>query len=181
MIPHDIIIISDFNIHVGDESDVDASRFSSILDWCVLTQHITDRTHKWGHTLDIVLSRESCPVVADNDKSESSADHLAVQFITNMDKPSYTQKTKTHHKYCDVNMSEFRRCPTCHQAPCSVIRTIIMGSNVPLYSKKNIRFARRFGGGLEESRVDWVLNYFDGVLWDIQWKLLPVNQYAVPT
>ena len=56
-----------------------------------------------------------------NDKSESSGDHLAEQFIINMDKPSYIQTWRTHSKYDDISMSEFRRCPTHHQPPCSVM------------------------------------------------------------
>ena len=79
MIPHDIIITSDFNIHVEDKSDVAASKCCSILNCHVLMQHITDPTHKWGHTLDMVMSRESSPIIVDNDKSESPGDPLAVQ------------------------------------------------------------------------------------------------------
>ena len=50
MIPHDNIITSDFDVHVDAKSDVDASRFYSVLDWHMLMPHITDPAHKWSHT-----------------------------------------------------------------------------------------------------------------------------------
>ena len=57
MIPH-IVITSEFNFYVDNNCVVDASRFCSVLDCCALVQHITDSTHKRGHTLDMVISRE---------------------------------------------------------------------------------------------------------------------------
>ena len=54
----------------------------------------------------MVVPSESSPIIVDDDKSESSGDHLAVQFIINMDKPSYVQKRETYCKYHDINISE---------------------------------------------------------------------------
>ena len=41
------------------KSDVEASRFCNILDSHGLTQHVNSATYKVGHTLDLVISRES--------------------------------------------------------------------------------------------------------------------------
>lgn len=53
------IITGDFNVHVDDDSDREARAFIDILDSANLCQHIHEPTHKGGHTLDLLISRET--------------------------------------------------------------------------------------------------------------------------
>ena len=100
-----------------DKSNVEARRFCSILDSHVLTQHVNSATHQGGHTLHLVISRESRPIrvgtpsVFDpcirSNKGKSFGDHLAVQFIINMDKIDCIQRKIRYRKYRGINIEEF--------------------------------------------------------------------------
>ena len=78
-----------------------------------MTQHVNSATHKGGNTLDFVISRESSPIILatpsvsdpylSSKKGKSFGDHLAVQFIINMDKPDCIQRKI---KYRDINIKE---------------------------------------------------------------------------
>ena len=47
----------DFNFHVEDDRDSAASRFLDLLEAFNLRQHISEPTHKSGHTLDLIITR----------------------------------------------------------------------------------------------------------------------------
>ena len=49
--PYNLVIVGDFNFHVNDDNDVDASNFLDILTAYDLTQCVKERTHESGHTL----------------------------------------------------------------------------------------------------------------------------------
>ena len=63
IIPCYVIITGDLNFHVDIKSNVEARTFFSILDSHGLTQHVNSATHKGGHTLYLVISRESSPII----------------------------------------------------------------------------------------------------------------------
>ena len=58
MSDHDnkFIILGDFNIHVNDESDVNAHNFMDIIMALGLEQHVNFPTHKAGNILDLVMT-----------------------------------------------------------------------------------------------------------------------------
>ena len=82
-----------------------------------MTQHVNSTTHKGGHTLDLVISRESSPIIIgtrsvfdsclSSNKGKSFGDHLAVQFIINMDKLDCIQRKIRYRKYHNINIKEF--------------------------------------------------------------------------
>ena len=45
------------------KSDVNARKFCSTLDSHGLTPNVNSATHKGGHTLDLVISRDSRPII----------------------------------------------------------------------------------------------------------------------
>ena len=60
-----LVLLGDFNIHVNKTDDRDAVEFSNLLDQFGLVQHVSDVTHRGGHTLDLVLSRLHDTIVQD--------------------------------------------------------------------------------------------------------------------
>jgi len=52
--PHEFLIAGDFNIHVDDLADSNATQFLSLLDNTNLTQHVFFPTHWHSHTLHII-------------------------------------------------------------------------------------------------------------------------------
>ena len=59
IIPDELIITGDLNFHLDDTNDSDATKFLQSLDEHGLFQHVTGPTHQRGHTLDVLITRES--------------------------------------------------------------------------------------------------------------------------
>jgi hypothetical protein len=54
--PHEFLITGDFNVHVDDPSDSNATDFLNILSSANLFQHVDFPTHTHQHTLDLVIT-----------------------------------------------------------------------------------------------------------------------------
>ena len=51
-----IILMGDFNIHVGDEDDADVMTFMDTIEALGLEQWVDEPTHRSGNILDLVVS-----------------------------------------------------------------------------------------------------------------------------
>ena len=51
-----ILVVRDFNFHVDQPDDHNASVFLDLLDSADLEHHVTEATHKKRHTLDLVIT-----------------------------------------------------------------------------------------------------------------------------
>ena len=81
------------------------------------TKHVNIATHKGGHTLDFVISRESSPIIVvspsvfdpclSNNKGKTFGDHLAVEFIINMKNPNCILRKIRYRKYHGIDIKEF--------------------------------------------------------------------------
>ena len=58
VITNDVIITGDLNFHLDNANDADAVRFNGTLEAHGLVQHVVGPTHKKGHTLDVVITRD---------------------------------------------------------------------------------------------------------------------------
>ncbi|PIK47853.1 putative RNA-directed DNA polymerase from mobile element jockey-like [Apostichopus japonicus] len=105
----DVMFCGDFNIHVDDTSDSKAHRFQNLLLSFGLTQHITYPTHKFGHTLDLIITREhSTSLLSDICVLPGLSDHYALSCNLNLQKPplpSVTIKTRNLKALDLVNYS----------------------------------------------------------------------------
>lgn len=54
-----LFITGDFNIHVDDSNDENASHFLDMLESMGLIQHVNVPTHEHGHVLDLVVTRHA--------------------------------------------------------------------------------------------------------------------------
>ena len=89
---HELIIIGDINIHLDTSDSTHTLKFIELLQTNGLQQHVKDPTHYLGHTLDVVISRDTSAVVRDvkvtdiglsDDKGTVIHDHFAVMLKTN--------------------------------------------------------------------------------------------------
>ena len=60
---HELIIIGDINIHLDTSDSTHTLKFIELLQTNGLQQHLKDPTHYLGHTLDVVISRDTSDVV----------------------------------------------------------------------------------------------------------------------
>ena len=115
--PHELIITGDFNFHLDDPNDSNSRTFLEILDEHSLSQHVVGATHVRGHTLDVVIARESSQLLHDrpfifdpilcNDKGDLVRDHMAIRSNVRILKLPRQRKTVTCRKYHDIQICEF--------------------------------------------------------------------------
>ena len=53
------LIVGDFNIHIDDTNNCYTTRFFQLLYQYDLCQFVNDPTHSAGHTIDLIIARES--------------------------------------------------------------------------------------------------------------------------
>ncbi|PIK39063.1 hypothetical protein BSL78_24090 [Apostichopus japonicus] len=66
-----LLVLGDFNLHIDKPADKEGAEFISLVESLGMTQHVTGATHRGGHTLDLVLTRNMdniVPRVAVEDK-----------------------------------------------------------------------------------------------------------------
>ena len=91
------MIYGDFNFHMDEKADWDATRFGELLDLFNLKQHECVPTHKRGHILDLVIKRnesESASGLKNVTVMEQFiSDHKTVCFNLNLRKPLNERRT----------------------------------------------------------------------------------------
>ena len=74
-----LLITGDFNLHMDVPTDPNNIHFRDLLDAMGLVQHVKQLTHIHGHTLDLIITRQSDDFVAEEPLSERFiSDHAAV-------------------------------------------------------------------------------------------------------
>ena len=104
------MIVGDFNIHVDDANDPEAAIFLDLLDSMNLKQLVTGPTNQRGHTLDLIITRETDSVVHGIPSiGRFYSDHAVVTCELNSIKPPVPMKTVTYRKLQAVDIDELTR------------------------------------------------------------------------
>ena len=96
--PGRLVILGDLNFHVDNAADSNAKKFLDLLDLLNFSQHVTSITHKAGHSLDLVITRDSEAVIDNVTVSDLLSDHALVLVRVKHPKPLPTQITTITHK-----------------------------------------------------------------------------------
>ena len=91
--PGHLVILGDLNFHVDNAADCNAKKFLDLLDLLNFSQHVTSITHKAGHTLDLVITRDSEAVINNVTVSDLLSDHALVLVRVKHPKPLPTRIT----------------------------------------------------------------------------------------
>ena len=95
-----LVVTGDLNFHVDDANDRDAAKFLDLLDSAGLVQRVGGATHKHGHTLDLVITREGDQLISDIPEiircDNVISDHSAIVCTAAMARPKATKKTIMH-------------------------------------------------------------------------------------
>lgn len=103
---HSLLISGDFNIHVDITSLPETKLFNELLFSFGLQQLVNFPTHEKGHTLDLIICRQSDSVYFSSLKPGSYiSDHCTVLCDLNITKPRLTTKTITYRKLKDIDIS----------------------------------------------------------------------------
>ena len=94
-----LLICGDFNIHVDVSDDLDACRFLELLDSVGLDQHVSVPTHISGHTLDLIITRNSDQLLVSSPWTDYLfSDHLPVHCNIQVEKPLLKSKRMSFRK-----------------------------------------------------------------------------------
>lgn len=94
-----LLIVGDFNLHMDAKEDRHGLQLKNLIDTFGLVQHISEPTHRNGHILDLVISRDSEHMVTSVDvRDKGFPDHFSVFIRTNFRKPSAPRQEVTYRK-----------------------------------------------------------------------------------
>nr|XP_054753555.1 uncharacterized protein LOC129259281 [Lytechinus pictus] len=105
-----LIICGDFNIHTDNNMDADARSLKDLLESGGLKQMISEPTHKRGHTLDLLIVRES-EGITDNIRvlPAMPSDHAAIMFTAALARPPASRQQVRHRKLRSIDYEQFSR------------------------------------------------------------------------
>ena len=103
------LIVGDMNIHVNVPDDADAIKFLDLLNCMGLTQHVTTPTHRSGHTLDLIITRDLDSFVQTSPISDSFlSDHCTVLFELTLRMLATTLKEVCYRKTKAIDIESFK-------------------------------------------------------------------------
>ncbi|PIK53461.1 hypothetical protein BSL78_09647 [Apostichopus japonicus] len=114
----EVLVVGDFNFNLDVDTDSHAQCFLDALKACGFQQHVREPTHIHGHTLAVVISRDTNDVVSDatftdpvlcDQLGKASRDHFDVSFTTNLPKPVPIRKLVSYRKFSKIDMEAFRQ------------------------------------------------------------------------
>ena len=107
-LPHDLVLIGDFNLHL-ESSSSGVRQLTGILESFDLNQHVNFPTHIHGHSLDVMIFSKGCDVLSVS-PSDAISDNFS--FITDLwiptDHSHTVPQTITYRKLKLINMEAFK-------------------------------------------------------------------------
>ena len=104
-----LLIAGDFNFHIDDLNNGDAQRFTYQLDAANLRNFVQGPTHKSGHTLDLVITRENDGLVSKVSTDESlPSDHSSVLCSLMYACPPPEKRVIKLRKYSDIDFQQYQ-------------------------------------------------------------------------
>lgn len=106
-----LVIVGDFNFHVEDTSQSVVQKFLEILHSFGLSQRVTGATHQKGHTLDLLITRDSEKCVVNiNIDSTLPSDHSLVHFLADVTRPRSEKVVRLTRPLRSIDQESFTAC-----------------------------------------------------------------------
>ena len=103
-----LLILGDFNIHMYLTDDTDCRNMSDLLVSVGLKQHVLQPTHELGHTLDLIITRESDNIITGRPYSgELFSDHFPVFCQLKPERPPGAVKNLQFRKIKSIDRDQF--------------------------------------------------------------------------
>ena len=113
----EIIILGDVNIHLDVKTNTHTRRFIELLESNGFKQHVHEPTHYLGHTLDVLITRDTSDIVANvtvtdiglcNDDGLVLRDHFAIVCDVKQQQPTTKIETVQYRNFKSINVELFR-------------------------------------------------------------------------
>ena len=103
-----LLITGDFNFHKDVPTDCNNIHFRDLLDAMRIVQHVKQPTHTHGHTLDLIITRQSDDFVAEEPFSERFiSDHAAMMCSLRTRRPVVELKHAEYRKLKSIDTALF--------------------------------------------------------------------------
>ncbi len=102
-----VLLAGDFNVHVDIPTKYDSSHVLTTLAGTGFVQHVVGPTHKDGHTLDLVISRETEHLITSCITGPRLSDHHVIHCTIEMLKPEPKKTLVTTRKLRDIDLKSF--------------------------------------------------------------------------
>lgn len=105
-----ILVVGDFNIHFNKPEQTDVNRFVDILDSFDMHQHVQEATHKFGNTIDLVITRTEDDIIKSVSvlpRLEIISDHHPIVCTLHAATPQAHTKTVTKRPFRNLDKETF--------------------------------------------------------------------------
>ena len=103
------LLAGDFNIHMDIKNDESSKKLCAVLNTFGLKQHVDLPTHAGGHILDLVISRDSTPLVESISVEEGISDHHSVFVDISIAMKKRNVVKKTFHQFKKLDIVKFQQ------------------------------------------------------------------------
>ena len=109
MSPEPLLITGDFNVHVDGLGDQDGDAFLEILESMGFLQNVDKPTHRSGHALGLIITRQCDSVLASAPTTDYFlSDHCSILCDLKVEKPALPTKTVSYRKIKDIDRQTLR-------------------------------------------------------------------------
>ena len=102
------LLLGELSFHLEDRNDTEALKLNDLFDTLNYKQHVTTRTHKLRHTLDVVITRDNEDLISQWKVGDQLSDHNLILCDVSHPKPRPIQGPMSMRKLCSVNMPNLR-------------------------------------------------------------------------
>ena len=104
-----LLISDDFNIYANIYDDADAAKLQDLLESVGLVQHVRCPTHIGGHTLDLIITRQSDKLIETTPIADHLfSDHSPVLCQLQVGRPSWKKSLVSHRNTKSINLDALR-------------------------------------------------------------------------
>ena len=143
--PEPLLVTGDINIHVDDMNDTGAVKFLDLLESMGMTQHENTPTHRAGHPLHLMITREfDCMIHSEPSSDIFYSDHCMVLAELSLHKPALTVREVSCRKMKAIDRELFRASRLCGDPPESITDLVscynttlsdLLDKHAPLFKK----------------------------------------------
>ncbi len=103
----ELLIMGDFNFHMNKPNKPNVNRMIEILDTFDLIQHVTTPTHKFGNTLDLIITKKDTNLLSYK-VDEMLSDHNVLHMNINIQRPPWPMKYISHRNFKNINIKQIK-------------------------------------------------------------------------
>ncbi|XP_071959538.1 uncharacterized protein [Antedon mediterranea] len=108
-VPGRVLLAGDFNLHMDDVQNSDAITMKNLLSISGFTQHVTGPTHKSGHTLDLLICRDTDELITDiSIHTDQPSDHYPTMCHLSISRPDSTRHRISFRKLRQIDIKSFK-------------------------------------------------------------------------